>query len=90
LNRNAETSPRPWCFSPYSHAGQQHEHRRAQVCQGAAGEQAGFGDVDVHRVVDLAMQEEGLTYVVEQHEQDHQATQGVDALQALGKQGGGG
>ncbi|MNM65519.1 hypothetical protein D3C81_769700 [compost metagenome] len=58
--------------------------------QGAAGEQRWVGGVDAHRVADLAVQEEGLADVIEQHEQNHQAAQGINALQALGEGGGGG
>ncbi|EJT82741.1 hypothetical protein PPS11_44268 [Pseudomonas putida S11] len=58
--------------------------------QGAAEEQRGLGGIDGHRVTDLAVQKEGFTNVVQEHEQDYQAAQGIDALQALGEQGGGG
>ncbi|MNJ68198.1 hypothetical protein D3C77_644250 [compost metagenome] len=75
---------------PGRQAGQQDEHRCTQVGQGAADEQRRLGGVDGHRVADLAVQEEGLADVVQEHEQDHQAAQGIDALQALGEQGGGG
>jgi hypothetical protein len=34
------------------------------------------------------VQEESLADVVQEHEQDHQAAQGIDALQALGDQRG--
>jgi hypothetical protein len=34
------------------------------------------------------MQQEGFAYVVEQHEQDHQAAQGVDGEQALAQGNG--
>ena len=65
-------------------AGEEDEHRRAQVRQGAAEEQRWLGAGDVHRVADLAVQEKGLADMVEQHEQHHQAAQGVDAVQAGG------
>ncbi|MNY77941.1 hypothetical protein D3C86_2180060 [compost metagenome] len=34
------------------------------------------------------MHEEGLAYVIEQHEQNDQPAQGIDALQALADEGG--
>ncbi|MNP18503.1 hypothetical protein D3C76_1109870 [compost metagenome] len=64
-------------------AGEQDEHRRTQVGEGAAEEQPGVGVGDVHRVADLTVQEEGFAHVVEQHEDNDQAAQGVDAEQAL-------
>ncbi|MCY1365016.1 hypothetical protein D9M69_518450 [compost metagenome] len=64
-------------------AGQQDEHRRAQVRQGTVEEEQGFRLQDVHRVRHLPMQVEGLAHVVQQHEQDHQPTQGIDGVKAV-------
>ena len=79
-----------FAIQPGREPGQQHEHRRAQVRQGTAGEQCRLGGIDGHRVADLAVQEEGFAHVVQEHEQDYQTAQCVDALQALVELVGGG
>jgi len=53
------------------------------VGEGTADKQRGLGAVEAHRVADLTVQQEGFAHVVQQHEQDHQAAQGVDGKQAL-------
>ncbi|MNF94060.1 hypothetical protein D3C84_767580 [compost metagenome] len=55
----------------------------------AAEKQCGFSAVDEHRVGDLAVQEERLAHVIEQHEQDHQSPEGIDGHQALAYAGDG-
>ncbi|MNN92860.1 hypothetical protein D3C81_2112090 [compost metagenome] len=49
--------------------------------QGATQEQRRFGGGDVHGVTDLAVQQKGFAHMVEQHEQNHQAPQGIDGQQ---------
>ncbi|MNV53201.1 hypothetical protein D3C71_1453320 [compost metagenome] len=73
-------------IQPRREAGEQHEHRRAQVRQQAAGEQGRLDLVHRHGVGHLGMQVEGLAHVVEQHQHDHRAAQLVDGRQT----GGGG
>ncbi|MCY1428565.1 hypothetical protein D9M71_444550 [compost metagenome] len=86
--RDVATALMLLAIQPGRQAGQQDEHRRTQVSEGAAEEKRRFRGVDGHGVADLAVQEESLADVVQEHEQDHQAAQGIDALQALGDQRG--
>ncbi len=74
---------------PGRQAGQQHEHRRAQVGQQAAGKQGRGHRRRVHRIADLMLQEERLAHVVEQHQQHHGAAQLVDGGQPGGERGHG-
>ncbi|MCY1464110.1 hypothetical protein D9M71_820940 [compost metagenome] len=67
---------------PGRQPGEKDEHRRAQGTEQAGEKQLGGNAQGIHRITDLAVQEEGFAHVVEQHEEHHQATQGVDRLQA--------
>ncbi len=69
---------------PRRQAGEQHEHRGAQVRQQAAGKQGRGHAGRIHRVADLVLQEEGLAHVVEQHQQHHGAAQLIDGGQPEG------
>jgi len=64
-------------------ASEQDKHRRTQVGQGTAEKQGRVGDLDIHRVSHLAVQEKRFAHVVQQHKQDNQPAQGIDGQQAL-------
>ncbi|KPY93291.1 hypothetical protein ALO43_200122 [Pseudomonas tremae] len=49
--------------------------------QCAAEKQGGLGACDLHRVEDLAVQEEGFPHVVQQHEENDQPAQSIDRAQ---------
>ena len=53
--------------------------------QQPAGEQIGRRVGDHHRVRHLMVQIEGFAHMVQQHEQDHEAAQRINAMQAAGR-----
>ncbi|MNE70502.1 hypothetical protein D3C76_1110410 [compost metagenome] len=51
--------------------------------QGPAEKQCWLGGVDVHRIRDLAMKKKRLSHMVQQHEENDQAPEGIDGQQSL-------
>ena len=59
------------------------EHGGTQMSECPAEKQCRFGCLDPHRVSYLAMQEERLSHVVQEHEYDHESPEGIDGQQTL-------
>ena len=76
----------PLAIQKRRQAGEENEQRRAEMRQGSTQKQVRRRVGHIHRVGNLKVQQEGFPHVIEQHEQDNQATQCIDRLQARGHQ----